>query len=144
MMLIKNLKVLFLILTILIYVGCANNTTASTNNIIAPSSTDTPVINTSDLSLSEMITEGEFIYETTCSGCHNDDATGLPNLGKSLVNTEFMDNISEDDLVSFIKIGRPSSDPENTTGIDMPPKGGDPSLSDEDIYNIIKYLQSLR
>jgi len=60
----------------------------------------------------------------TCAGCHGVDATGVTGLGKNLVDSEFIAGISDADLAAFIKKGRPISDPANTTGIDMPPKGG--------------------
>jgi hypothetical protein len=44
-------------------------------------------------------------------------------------------------LTSFA--GRSTTDPANTTGVDMPPKGGTPSLSDEDLTDI-NYLRTLQ
>ncbi len=80
----------------------------------------------------------------SCAGCHSADATGVPGLGKSLIKTEFIANISDADLAAFIKTGRPSSDPANTTGIDMPPKGGNPALNDEKIDGLVAYIRSLQ
>jgi len=51
--------------------------------------------------------------------------------------------LSDAELVEFIKMGRSVGDPANTTGVDMPPKGGSPSLSDQDIYDIVAYLRTL-
>lgn len=68
---------------------------------------------------------------------------GLPNLGKDLVASEFVHSISDDELHAFIITGRPMWDPANTIGIDMPPKGGNPALTDEDIRALIAYLRSL-
>ena len=67
----------------------------------------------------------------------------MAGLGKDLTTSEFVQEQSDDELVTFIKTGRPSSDPLNTTGIDMPPKGGNPALTDDDIYNIVAYLRSI-
>ncbi len=86
---------------------------------------------------------GESLYQGTCSACHGPDAKGLPALGKDLTTSEFTQDSSDQELVDFVKEGRPVSHPENTQGIDMPPKGGNPALSDEDILNIIAYLRTL-
>lgn len=86
---------------------------------------------------------GKTHYDSVCIACHGADATGMPNLGKDLTNSEFTQSLSDEELVEFIKMGRSPSDPENTTGIDMPPKGGSPSLSDQDLYDIVAYLRTL-
>jgi mono/diheme cytochrome c family protein len=89
-----------------------------------------------------LVTQGEQLF-LVCSACHGADARGLPNLGKDLVESEFIQSLNDQDLLTFIKTGRPSWDALNTTGIDMPPKGGNPAFSDEDILAIIAYLRSL-
>jgi disulfide bond formation protein DsbB len=45
--------------------------------------------------------------------------------------------------MTLLKEGRPSGHELNTTGVDMPPKGGNPSLSDDDLVTIIAYLRSI-
>jgi disulfide bond formation protein DsbB len=86
---------------------------------------------------------GEPLFKSTCSACHGPDAKGLPNLGKDLTTSDFLITQSDDEILAFIKIGRPSDHPDNTQGVDMPPKGGNPALDDDDILNIIAYLRSL-
>jgi disulfide bond formation protein DsbB len=88
-------------------------------------------------------TTGKAHYDSVCIACHGPDATGMPNLGKDLTTSEFTQNLSDAELVEFIKMGRSVGDPANTTGVDMPPKGGSPSLSDQDIYDIVAYLRTL-
>lgn len=86
---------------------------------------------------------GKAHYDSVCIACHGADATGLPNLGKDLTNSEFTQSLTDQELVDFIKMGRSVGDPENTTGVDMPPKGGNPALSDQDLYDIVAYLRTL-
>ena len=86
---------------------------------------------------------GEGLYQSTCSACHGPDATGMPNLGKDMTTSEFIHDNSDAELLAFIKQGRPVGDPANTTNVDMPPKGGNPALSDEDILNIIAFIRTL-
>ena len=85
---------------------------------------------------------GETAYNGTCSACHGPDLMGVTGLGKALIGSEFVGSNSDDDLLAFLKIGRPTSDPLNTTGVDMPPKGGNPSLDDDDLRDIIAFVRS--
>ncbi|MEI2650934.1 MAG: cytochrome c [Microthrixaceae bacterium] len=86
---------------------------------------------------------GEAIFAKSCSSCHGKDAKGLPNLGKDLTASEFAKGMSDAELVAFIKKGRDTSDPANTTGVAMPPKGGNPALSDDDLAGVVAYLRTL-
>jgi len=86
---------------------------------------------------------GETMFQSTCSACHGPDAKGLPNLGKDMTTSEFISGSSDAELLAFIKVGRSVSDPANTTNVDMPPKGGNPALSDEDLADIIAFMRTL-
>lgn len=89
-----------------------------------------------------LVSQGQTLY-MVCSACHGPDGRGLPNLGKDLVASDFVHSLTDEELLNFVKTGRPMWDPLNTTGIDMPPKGGNPAFSDDDILAIIAYLRSL-
>ena len=86
---------------------------------------------------------GEDEYDATCIACHGPGGEGVQGLGKSFVTSDFVNNISDDDLLDFIKVGRPTGDPDNTTGVDMPPKGGNPALTDDQLVDIIAYIRTL-
>ena len=81
---------------------------------------------------------------TSCAACHGPAGEGVPGLGKDMTQSEFIAGKTDEELIEFIKAGRPASDPLNTTGVDMPPKGGNPALSDEDLYDIVAYMRSLQ
>jgi mono/diheme cytochrome c family protein len=87
---------------------------------------------------------GKTLFDGTCAACHGTDAKGLPNLGKNLVTSEFEKGKTDAQLVEFIKTGRPISDPANTTGVEMPPKGGNPNFTDQDLFDIVAYLRTLQ
>lgn len=87
---------------------------------------------------------GLVLYDGTCKTCHGESGEGVDGLGKPIPGSAFVIETSDDELVAFIKVGRPTSDPANTTGVDMPPKGGNPSLSDEDIDHIVAYLRTIQ
>ncbi len=88
-------------------------------------------------------TNGEAVYLNTCAACHGADAAGVEGLGKTLAGSDFVASESEEALVALVTSGRPASDPLNTTGIDMPPKGGNPSLNEQSIADVVAYLKSL-
>jgi disulfide bond formation protein DsbB len=90
-----------------------------------------------------LVEQGGTLF-ATCAACHGPDARGLPNLGKDLVTSEFVGGLSDDDLLTFVKTGRPMWDPANTTGLYRPPNGGNPALTDEQLLSIIAYIRSLR
>jgi disulfide bond formation protein DsbB len=86
---------------------------------------------------------GQTLFTQTCSACHGPTGEGIQGLGKNLVASDFVAGQTDDQLLSFIKVGRGPTDPLNTTGIAMPPKGGNPALSDEDLQNIIVFLRTI-
>jgi mono/diheme cytochrome c family protein len=97
-----------------------------------------------DAELAEFIAHGTKVYAGTCIACHGKDGRGLPSLGKDLVNSSFCKSLDDDALLAFVKRGRDPSDPLNTTKILMPPKGGNPALSDDDLLDVIAYVRSLQ
>jgi disulfide bond formation protein DsbB len=87
---------------------------------------------------------GASVFEGTCATCHGADASGIDGLGKDLANNEWIRTHDDDQLVAFLKTGRLSSDPLNTTGVDMPPRGGNPTLTDDDLDDVVAYLRTLQ
>lgn len=85
---------------------------------------------------------GADVYQGTCSACHGTDLKGIDGLGKPLAPSVFVVENTEGELAAFIAVGRPTSDPENTQGVDMPPKGGNPSLDAQDLLNVSAYLKA--
>lgn len=85
---------------------------------------------------------GADIYKSSCTACHGGDLAGVAGLGLPLAPSDFVSSQSAEDLAAFIAKGRPTSDPASTTGVDMPPKGGNPSLDDQDLLDLATYLQA--
>jgi disulfide bond formation protein DsbB len=92
----------------------------------------------------EQVAAGQKVFLGTCATCHGKDANGLPRLGKGLHYNEFVKSKTDEELMAFIKTGRPAADPLNTTGVDMPPKGGNPALTDQNIADVIAFVRSLQ
>lgn len=97
-----------------------------------------------DAELAGYIASGKKVYASTCVACHGPSAKGLKGLGKDLTTSEFVAKSDDDTLLAFIKRGRGPTEPGNTTGIAMPPKGGNPAMSEDNILDVIAYLRSLQ
>ena len=80
---------------------------------------------------------GYKVYTQNCTVCHDEDGTGLmpgvPDLNKS--NDLHMRTVEQ--LVERIKQGSKNSD----LPVVMPPKGGNPNLSDDDIRDVVIYMR---
>jgi disulfide bond formation protein DsbB len=92
----------------------------------------------------EQIAAGEKVFMSTCATCHGKDANGLPKLGKGLRLNEFVRANDDAAMLAFVQRGRPAADPLNTTGVDMPPRGGNPALTDTDLQAVIAYVRTLQ
>lgn len=89
--------------------------------------------------------KGKAHYETTCIACHGPEGVGVQGLGKGLTASDWLKAQSDADLILFLaEQGRPASDPLNTTSVDMPVKGGNPALKDQDLADIVAYLRTLQ
>ncbi|MEN8240058.1 MAG: cytochrome c [Actinomycetota bacterium] len=85
---------------------------------------------------------GAPLYRGVCATCHGADLGGVNGLGRSLVPSSFIIDQSDEDLVAFIIEGREIDHPDNITGVAMLPRGGHPSLNDQDIANIVAYIKA--
>jgi disulfide bond formation protein DsbB len=88
------------------------------------------------------VDNGKEIFKT-CAACHGPDGKGMPNLGKDFTKSTFIAERTDAEMVEFLKVGRGTDDPLNTTGVAMPPKGGNPALSDQDLLDVIAYVRTL-
>ena len=88
-------------------------------------------------------TKGEENFVKTCSACHGPEGKGIEGLGKDMTTSEFIAGLNDEEMVAFIKVGRTTSDPLNTTGVDMPPKGGNPALNEDDLYDIVAFMRTI-
>ncbi len=86
---------------------------------------------------------GHDAFVASCSACHGVQGEGREGLGKALRGSEFIATQSDEQLIAFVKSGRPSWDESNTTGLDMPPKGGNPAITDDQLKQIVSYIRAL-
>ena len=123
-----NFFVVFVLIGLLV-VGCAGTEDAAVVTESAVTSGD-PV-------------NCEALYQTTCFACHGTNATGLPGQGKDLTTSAFSRSLTDEQFVAFVKEGRDVNDPLNTTDSDMPPYGGNPALSEQDLFDIVAFIRTL-
>jgi cytochrome c5 len=109
----------------------------------------TPVTSRSSNSSSSTIPEGvnieagTLIYNGLCFACHGADGKGVEGLGKDLINSDIVLGSTDLELVAFIMAGRDIADPNNTTGVAMPPSGGNPALTEDNIASVVIFLREL-
>ena len=129
-----------LLMAVLVLAACGGGEKAEPTKAPAPTPTQAPAapeVPAGDAA------KGKELYASSCSACHGPDGKGIQGLGKDLTASEFVKGLSDAELLDFIKKGRDTGDPLNTTGVAMPPKGGNPALSDEQIMDIIAFIRSI-
>lgn len=108
----------------------------------AAGSTSAPAVTATSVAAGDAA-KGRVIWDATCRTCHGANGEGMPNSGKPLAGSKFLAEQSDSQLLKFLKVGRAPTDPLNTTGIQMPPKGGNPLLKDQDLANVIAFVRTL-
>jgi mono/diheme cytochrome c family protein len=106
--------------------------------------TDPPQENPSEgpaISQAELDT-GERLYRLNCSACHAVNLRGVTGIGKNMHESQMVKTYSPEALVAFVIQGRPTWDADNTTGLEMPARGGNPNLTDEEIGLIVAYIRA--
>ncbi len=93
----------------------------------------------------EMVTEGRTMYQANCFSCHNAGVAGVTGhrIGRDLSENAFIRDHTDDDLLQFLKDGRATTDPDNVTGYEMPARGGNPNLTDDDLRKVIAYIREV-
>jgi cytochrome c oxidase subunit 3 len=88
------------------------------------------------------VERGRTYFLETCRACHGVRGEGIPGQGKDQRGSAFIEECTDAELVDFIKAGRMPFDPLNTTGIQMPPKGGNPLLTDQQLFDVVAYIRT--
>jgi len=87
---------------------------------------------------------GRKLFLNTCMSCHGGRGEGMPGQGKALIANEFVGKLDDAKLVDFLKVGRAPWDPANTTKVQMPPRGGNPMLTDDDLRDVAAFVRTLQ
>jgi disulfide bond formation protein DsbB len=88
--------------------------------------------------------KGQVLYAQSCTTCHGQNLQGMPHQGVNLRASKFVEKTNDRNLVAFLKMGRKPADPGNTTGLLMPPRGGNPTLDDDALGHIVAYIRQVQ
>ena len=84
---------------------------------------------------------GATAYGSACATCHGRDLLGIDGLGSALLPSDFVADMTEEELAGFLAVGLAADHPDNMQGLAMPPRGG-VSLSDQDLRDVAAYLKA--
>jgi mono/diheme cytochrome c family protein len=87
---------------------------------------------------------GQQLFQLTCSQCHGGNAQGLPRSGANLRKSQFVAEHDDNGLLTFVKRGRMPKDPDNRSGVFMPPRGGNNQLDDPALLDIVAHLRHVQ
>jgi cytochrome c oxidase subunit III len=88
-------------------------------------------------------TRGRMVFSGTCSSCHGPDGGGMVNQGANLHEGGFVASKNDKEMLTFLKLGRQSWDADSKMKLQMPPRGGNPALTDDHLKDVIAYLRVL-
>jgi disulfide bond formation protein DsbB len=88
--------------------------------------------------------KGQVLFSQTCTTCHGATGAGLPHAGVNLQQSKFVAASNDLQLVAFLKRGRQAMDTKNTTGVPMPPRGGNPALDDDGLKDLVAFLRQVQ
>ena len=144
----RNLVILtVLLLSLVLGLAACGGAEEPTPTPIPPTNTSVPATATPlpapTAPLGDM-QNGEVIFSQTCQACHGVGGIGVQGLGKDMTVSQFIAEKDDPALLEFLKKGRDPGDPLNTTGVLMPPKGGNPSLDDQKLLDVIAFVRTLQ
>lgn len=85
--------------------------------------------------VADTLADGKAIYEQTCIACHGSKGrSSIPGV-VHLAQKDGPLSKSDEELFNSIKDGRTGG------AMTMPPKGGNPNLTDEDLRAVLEYLR---
>lgn len=98
----------------------------------------TPALRTIDAA------HGRKLFTQTCSSCHGVSGEGMPGQGKDLRISDFVRERDDAKMLKFLQEGRQPWDPLNTTKVAMPPRGGNPMYTDDDLRDVVAFVRELQ
>jgi disulfide bond formation protein DsbB len=136
----KVLWIGILLLAALVLAACGGKKSEAASGPVAQAAADAGQANA--LPAGDPV-KGKELFVPTCGACHGPEGKGVQGLGKDMTTSTFIAEKTDADLLAFVKVGRAPDDPLNTTGVLMPPKGGNPALTDAQLIDIIAYIRTI-
>jgi len=82
--------------------------------------------------------DGSALYALHCAACHGSDRAGVAELGVTLLGSSYIARTNNNELVSFLKVGRMPGQPGNVSGRVMP---GFSYLADAELEALADFLR---
>lgn len=82
---------------------------------------------------------GEKIFASACASCHGLKGQGVAGLSQDMTQSQLTATKTDQELLEFIQAGGVPGEPPV-----MLPKGGLPSLTDQNLADIVAYLRTLQ
>ena len=87
---------------------------------------------------------GRQLFAQNCASCHGKNGEGMLERGVNLRDSAFVHLNSDSKLLKFLHTGRRANDPGSILKIEMPPKGANPLLDDQQLGDLVDYLRQLQ
>lgn len=87
---------------------------------------------------------GRQLFAQNCASCHGMNGEGMLERGVNLRKSAFVRLNSDSKLLKFLHVGRRANDPASILKIEMPPKGANPLLDDQQLGDLVAYLRQLQ
>lgn len=88
--------------------------------------------------------KGRILFLATCASCHGPTGAGVPKQGADLRDSSFVAGKNDAELLAFVKVGRQPWDSDTKLKLTMPGRGGNPSLNDDKLRDIVAYMRELQ
>ena len=82
---------------------------------------------------------GQKIFVSACAACHGSKGEGISGMSGDMTQSQLIASKTDQELVEFIKLGGVRGEPPV-----MLPKGGAPSLTDQNLVDVVAYLHTLQ
>ncbi|MBI5153890.1 c-type cytochrome [Candidatus Poribacteria bacterium] len=86
---------------------------------------------------------GKTLFSATCAACHGPGGEGKARQGAPLLGSAFLKGLDDTGAVEFLKAGRTPADPKSIMRMVMPPRGGNPTLTDADLRDVAAFAKTL-
>lgn len=87
---------------------------------------------------------GRQLFAQNCASCHGKNGEGMLERGVNLRDSAFVHLNSDSKLLKFLHTGRRANDPGSILKLEMPPKGANPLLDDQQLVDLVAYLRQLQ
>ncbi|HQY88462.1 MAG TPA: cytochrome c [Tepidisphaeraceae bacterium] len=87
---------------------------------------------------------GRQLFAQNCASCHGKFGEGMIARGVNLRESAFVQLTSDSKLLKFLHVGRKANDPNSILKIEMPAKGANPLLGDQELGDLVAYMRQIQ